>query len=297
MRSFAKRRHQHLPGRRREKIKKFGRRFSTAASLWSRRIQRWWLYGAGALAAVAVGVALFSPILVVREIRVQRSEGRVDVARIQEALAPLFGRHLLFVSAREVTSRVSDVVPDLDAVSVTKQYPSLLFVRITLQPIIARLILEEPKPAHAASGAVLPTGSGAAPPLPTVRRYDYLTANGLYVTSTDAMTPSKLPTIKIVDWGVRPLPGSLLVSPNFLARMQQTQQILQDQFSLQIVLRTVYLRAEEFHFATSKFSLWFDAKDPVADQIGRYRTFLQAVGLKAVRQYVDLRLTGRVVYR
>ncbi len=298
MQSFAKRRHRRSSGGYRERWKKTGRRIANMWEVWQTRLRHWLLSIVGGLVLAVMGVALFSPILQVREIRVQRGEGRVDVARIQQALAPLFGKHMLFVSARDVTARVRDVVPDLQSVSLEKQYPSLLFVRITLKPIIARLILEEPLNKAAQSGAILSTASGDAlhAALP-VRQYDYLTENGMYVVTSSAMADSKLPAIKIRDWGVRPLPATLLLAPDMLMRMQQTEQTLASQFGLHITARSVYVRAQEFHLATNAFSLWFDLHSTLQEQIGRYKVFLQAVGLKDIHQYVDLRLAGRVVYR
>lgn len=299
MRSFAQRRHQRHSGRHRERLKKMGRRFTNTAGAWWALFKRWYLYLAGVLVLCAIGVALFSPLLQVREIRVQRGEGRVDVARIQKALAPLFGRHLLLVSARDVAARAREVVPDLDGVSIQKEYPSRLFVRISLKPLIARLQLEEPKAAAVASGAQLRSGSGAMPAsdAPQVKLYDYLTENGMYVSITSPMPRSKLPVMKIVDWGVRPLPDNLLLEPEFLARMQAAEKIMSEQFAQQITMRTVYLRAKEFHLSTAKFSMWFDMRGTLEEQVGRYRVFLKTVGLQNVRQYVDLRLEGRVVYR
>jgi hypothetical protein len=59
----------------------------------------------------------------------------------------------------------------------------------------------------------------------------------------------------------------------------------------------VYLRSREFHLQTAKYSLWFDMRSPLAQQIDRYRLFLQSAGAGAAKVYVDLRLQDRIVYR
>lgn len=243
------------------------------------------------LAAILVlgAVAMFSPLIEVREIRVVRSDRRVDVEQVQRSLAPLFGEHLLFLTQKQVLPLLEEPVPDLRRAVIDKQYPSTLILRLELEPIIA--LLEIVDPSGNVSPAVTGTGSDALG--------DYLTADGTYVVYPPSLVQSGTGTavVRIVDWGVRPEPWIHLLDVQVLERMAQAEQTLRDQFGDTISQRAVYLRSREFHVQTERHSLWFDMRSPVAEQIDRYRLFLESAGADAADVYVDLRLQDRIVYR
>ncbi len=294
MRSFAKRRHKRNGLGFAAKMRTRMRRLARLGPVWSARIRRWWFPVVAGVLCIATGIALFSPLFQVRRITIQRSQGRVDVARIQQQTASLLGRRMLFLSSRDVEALVKDVVPDLRDVSISKQYPSRLFLRITVQPLIARLQLSAPAGQQASSSSA---SAQPAQALPTVVSQDYLTEKGLYVVASVTGSSSILPVMKVVDWEVRPAPGTSLLSEEFLTKMQDAERILQQEFGQKVTVRTVYLRAKEFHLSIAQGSLWFDGQAPLDQQIARYRIFLQSAGWKQASRYVDLRLQGRVVYR
>ena len=292
-RLFVARRHTRHRSYRLERHRRFLRRVQAALRAQMTSARRWIPLIAAGFCAVLVAVALFSPLFRVRAIRIVRGEGRVDVAQVLQSLAPLYGRHLLFVSRHDVEERVQSAVPGVAEVSVAKQYPSQLQVRIVLRPVIARLRIEQPGPV-AASGSLALTGSGAAA---SIAEFHYLTDEGLLVTSINSLQDQALPVIRIVDWGVYPVHGARILSPQMLERLQHAEQALTREFGLQIKSRTVYLRAREFHLQTAGPALWFDERTPLVAQMQRFRTFLKSVKLQDVKNYIDLRLTGRVVYK
>jgi hypothetical protein len=185
-------------------------------------------------------------------------------------------------------------MPDLDSVESQKRYPSELVVRLTLDPIIARLTIDDPRATPSGSGAMAAVGTGQLIPVS-----DYLTSEGTYVAyqSTQIGSGNVLPLIRVVDWGVRPVPGTLLFEPEMLTAIQQAETQLTQQFGQGIRERVVYLRAQEFHLQTAAYSLWFDRRSSVEDHLKRYRIFLGAAGKEGASTYVDLRLSNRVVYR
>lgn len=278
------------------------RRGHGIASRWLAAVRRWSLLILTFAFLLLTGFIIFSPIIQVREIRVQRTEGRVDVASIQQALAPYFGRHLLFLPPAEIRDTIRATVPDLADVVIEKQYPSRLFLRVTVEPLIARLQIAGPV-AATGSGTTQRSGSGSvttdapsdAPP--EAPRLDYLTERGIYIATAAAQSGSVLPIIRIVDWPVRPVPNTQLLSPDFLSQLQGAERALVQEFGQTIRSRTVLLRAQEFHLQTARLDHWFDLASPLADQLQRYRTFLRTVPAGEAKQYVDLRLKGRVVYK
>lgn len=241
------------------------------------------------IALILAGVAIFSPLFEVRTINVIRSDRRVDVEQVQQSLSPLFGEHLLFLTQKNVLPLLETSVPDLRKAVIDKQYPSTLTIRVELEPVVALLEIVDPN--GNVSPAVTGTGADAFG--------DYLTADGTYVVYPPALVQSGTGTavVRIVDWGVRPEPWKHLLDITVLERIAQAEQLLQAQFGETISQRAVYLRSREFHLQTTKHSLWFDMRSPLAEQVERYRLFLESVGADAADVYVDLRLQDRIVYR
>jgi len=252
---------------------------------WRRAIVQWSLVTFVSLVLLAAGILIFSPIGHIEEIRVTRTDPRLDIEEVQHVLSPIFGRSLVTVSVREIRQMLEEKVVDLQSVTVSKHYPSQLQVRVELSPLVARarvLSPEEEASPRNASGGIL----------------GYVTDRGTFAIAPGGFQGSEdLPLLYLVDWGVKPQPGSPILSRDFLARLNQAVETLQSQFGVQVKRRTVYIRAQEFHLGIGTISLWFDTRSPLEDQLLRLRTFLRSVGLQQVKSYVDLRLSDRVIYR
>lgn len=300
MRSLVQRRHQRAKQYRTQRWKRAFQKFQRRALALRILLLRYAAISVTSMVLLVAGLLLFSPILVVREIQIRRADPRIDAEQIRQALKPFFGDHLLFITPEQVRHAVEQAVPDIAAVQVDKSYPSTLVLGVTPDPIVARLLIENPD-VPAGTGAI--SGSGAIDAPVTA---DYLTDQGLYM----AYQPNqvRLPTeqagsgigvldLHIVDWGVRPEPGKPLVESGLLLTMQKAERQLQTEFGIQAESRTIYLRAREFHIRVPGYSLWFDLRSPIDEQFGRYRTFLQFIGLKNVKDYIDLRIRNMVVYK
>lgn len=245
------------------------------------------------LVVLCVGLALFSPILNVREMQVMRTDSRIDPELVQRALAPVFGKHLFFLTQQEVTHVLESSLPDLASAEIQKSYPSTLRVRIALDPVVARLEIDEPDSDTAGTGTVL-SGSGTIP-----GTQDYLTSEGVYAVyfPSQVQAGTGLILLRITDWGVRPEPWKPLIEPEFLATMRKAEDALRLDFDARIRSRSAYIRAREFHIQTATHTLWFDLRSTVDEQLERYRLFLSSAGVGAAKQYVDLRLKDKIVYK
>lgn len=232
---------------------------------------------------IIFGFILFSPIIQVREIKVTRLSPRLDIEEVQTVLSSLFNRHLFFLSSFEVAALLEENIADISAVNIGKEYSSTLHVSIELSPLVARLRIIEPDAQEGYSG------TGAT--------IDYLTDQGIYVSTISAKDTETLPEIRVVDWGVRPSPGTLLIMPTFIERINAAEIAFLRQFGFEVQRRTVYLRAQEFHLLLGNTELWFDLKSPLENQLERYRTFLREVEIEEVKEYIDLRVSDRVIYR
>jgi hypothetical protein len=252
-----------------------------------RNARRSLIIGIGVLIVFAIGIflaiALFSPAMRIAEVRIVRTESRLDIEQVQHLLSSLFGKHLMLLSGYDVRQLLEEGMPDLRHTDVSKDYPSTLVVHIALDPLIARLRILDPDESAAS------TATGAA--------VDYLTDRGVYISSSRESPEESLPLFMLTDWGARPSPGIPLITPDFLSRMAISEKYVQDQFGQEVVTRTVFLRAQEYHLQTPQWTLWFDIRSSIEDQFQRYRIFLREVPHEEVREYIDLRLKDRVVYR
>lgn len=294
-RKLARSRHDRRRQYSRERWQRSLQRLKRHISSWRKLVWRFLLILGIGLVGLAVWLVFFSSMLSVSEIRVKRTDRRLDEESIHGALRPLIGRHLLYLSGGEVKPLLAGrldridraAVPDLRDVSVSKEYPSTVVISVELDPVIARLQIENPGASSAPAAA---TGSSLA---------DYLTDEGMYVPylPSQVASGSALPLIRIVDWSARPSPWTVVLEPAFLEEMRKAEQGLNEQFGQAVKERAAYIRAQEFHLRIAPYSLWFDFKSPLEDQLQRYRLFLQAGKAGEAKQYVDLRLRDRIVYR
>ena len=226
---------------------------------------------------------LFSPWTKVQEIRVLRQDPRTDIARVQQALSPLFGQRMLLLGRADVLPLLEKSLPDLKDVQVDVSYPSRLVIRVTLDALVARIQIDEGEIA-AQSGSSL---------------HGFLTEEGNYMQypHSHVRHAEEFPLIHVTDWGVLPTPGDHLLPQTFLADLQKAEETIRRDFGQEVTERLVFLRAREFHLRTAEWWLWFDSRDPLEEHLHRYRLFLQSVQREHVREYVDLRPTDRVVYR
>lgn len=267
-----------------ERWKRRARKWQAMAAAWRKAAFKWLFLLVAALVLALAGFVLFSPVMGVRKVDLQRTDPRMDIEDVQLVLAPFFGRHLLFLPEHEVREALRFGVPDFVRADIGKLYPSTLVVRVELEPLRAQLKIAEPT---STEGPETQSGSIAA---------DFLTEHGVYVFAPQANMPD-LPVITLVDWGVRPVPGAVVLPLSFMDRLNATEAAIREQFGYTIEERTVFLRAQEFHLDIGPYELWFDVRSPLEEHLARYRTFLREVAPTEVKTYVDLRSADRVVYR
>jgi hypothetical protein len=231
-----------------------------------------------------IGILMFSPIFDVKQIQVRRQDARLDIEEVQEVLKPLFRTRLPFITKNQVFELLADQYPDIRRIEIAKQYPSTLIISAYLDTVAAELKLDEP---FVGSGAVSGSGSHA-----------YVTSDGYAIFTPIALTDGDtLPKLRITDWGVKPTNRTFLIGPEFLHTIFQARDMLSENFGFTVTDITVFIRAQEFHVRANKVSLWFDLTSPLALQFQRFRDFLKTVPLDQVKEYVDLRISDRVIYK
>lgn len=284
VRSMAKKHYGTTVARRRMRTLAHGtRKWTKVAAAIGSEFKVWAAIAAGMCVLAGIGIVLFSPLFDVKQIQVRRQDARLDVEEVQQVLSPLFRTRLPLITRAQVLDLLQEQYPDIRRVEIAKQYPSTLIISAYLDTVVAELALDEPV---FGSGA---TASGS---------YAYLTAEGYTVFSPMRLDASeKLPLLRVVDWGVKPDNRTFLLSPEFLQTIFQAQDMLSQNFGFTLSETTVYIRAQEFHIRANKVSLWFDIASPLALQFQRFRDFLKTVPLEQVKEYIDLRISDRVIYK
>ncbi len=284
-RSLVERRQTHRKQLKRERTKRWLRRVQRSYNLWQQFFLRWVLVGILGFLILLLGIVLFSPLAHVRSMTIIRSDPRLDIEQAQTALAPLFGQHILLVSEMEARTLLRESIADLADVELQKNYPSELAVTITLDPLLAKVkVIDPEQPTDVATQ----TGSFQ----------EYLSEKGVYVITSSPQSVDTLPYYQLVDWSVRPQAGDALVTVELLERLSETEAALLDQFGQKVILRSIYIRGQEFHLQIEGgVSLWFDMRSSLEKHLQRYRGFLKSVGLNQATMYVDLRIADRVVYK
>lgn len=257
------------------------RRFQRFAGDVRTSFIRWSLVAAVGMLLLIFGLLVFSPIVRVREITVFRSDPRLDIESVQNNLAPLFGTHLFFLPTHDVVQMLKAQISDLDMAEVRKNYPSQLTVKITLKPLAARLNIINPDAPDSATGSVI----------------HFVTDNGIFIVTNTPGETEILPLIRIVDWAAFPAPGTQLLPVDLMDHMRKAENALEVQFGHTVTERTVFLRAREYHLRVEPYEIWFDMAGSLDDQLVRYRAFLQSVPPGDVKQYIDLRLSDRIIYK
>lgn len=249
----------------------------------------WLAIGAGLVIITVASALLFAPFFDVREMKVRRQDPRIDPEDIQETLSPLFKQRLILVTRSQVATMLQAEYPEIERVEISKDYPSTLSVSVYIEPAIAELKIADDDEAVSGSGSTA-TGSGTGV-------FAYVTRKGFFVTSPIRLSGGPYPLLTITDWGIRPQNRTAFLSPSFLQTIFNARDTLVRDFGLESQSITVFQRAQEFHIKTNKATLWFDLRSPLNVQFQRFREFLKTLSLDQVKEYIDLRIADKIIYK
>lgn len=265
-------------------MKQCSRFFSTMAS----EFRAWVVIGLGTILTSVLLALLFSPFFDVRQIHIQRQDPRIDPADVQQVLAPLFGERLLLVTKGQVVSMLQTQYPDIDSIEMVKNYPSTLSVLIKLEPVVARVVIDDSDTSELTqSGGLIGSGS-----------YAYITRSGFFVQSPIKLSGSTpIPILRFTDWGLRPQNGTRVILPEFIENVFSARDILRTEFGLVTLDIVIYVRAQEFHIRTNKTTIWFDLQHPLSVQFQRFRQFLKTLSLESAKEYIDVRIADKIIFR
>ncbi len=228
-------------------------------------------------------VLLLSPVFHVQQVQIRRQDARIDPEEIQTMLRPLFVKKLPLVTTNDVRELLASKISDIRDISIAKHYPSTLVVTLRTYPVVAHVIL--------------PTSSGTGTLSERNNTYSYITSQGYIVTSALPLTKDPLPVLRIMDWSVAPAAGSQLLTPETIKIILNARNILRENYNLTAKEILVLLRAKEYHMNLDGKMLWLDLQSPLHLQLRRFQEFLKKTPLQKVTEYVDVRISDRVIYK
>ncbi len=268
---------------------RFTKRLRRIGSLAVSEFRVWLIIGTSVIVLTVAAILLFAPMFDVRYIHVRRQDPRIDIEDTQQALSPLFKQRLLLVTKGQVTTLLEPEYPDIERVEIEKQYPSTLSVSIFLEPVAAAVIIDDLSDSPMTQSGAAVSGSGT---------FTYVTRSGLFVSSPIKLASGvPIDTLRITDWGIRPQNRMPMIDPEFLKTIFSARDSLRTDFGLVSKDILVFLRAKEFHIKTNRVSLWFDLTSPLSVQFQRFREFLKTLSLDQVKEYIDLRIADKIVYK
>ncbi len=288
--------HERRRRKRKERLVRLMRRFSQFGRFVASEFRLWLIVGLVVALVTVTLVLLLAPLFDVRQIHVRRQDARIDPEEVQNILSSMFRRRLVLVTRGEIRSMLKDVYPDITDVDITKEYPSTLTVSIMLEPVVAAIRIEEGSDSLQSlqSGEV---GSGKILTQTGSQKYTYITEKGYLVSTPIRLTTQALETLTITDWAIRPQDRSLILDPKHMKQIFLARDVLRRDFGLSSEKIVVYLQSQEFHIKTPKVTLWFDMRGELALQFERFRAFLKALSFAATKEYIDLRIAEKVVYK
>lgn len=255
-----------------------------------KRMRLWGIFLLIGASLVVLLILFLSPLLRVSSMRVSRQDARLDIEEIQKLLLPFFGKHLFSLSPQTVERVILTAYPDVTSVHVAKRMPGALHVTLYTDPIVALVSLGTPEGTERSFTPL--SGSGT---------YHYLTSQGVFLEYDTPLhvqqEGGEYTQLKVVDWAVKPVHRQKLLPSEMVRDMQHVQRLLLQSFGQRVNSITTYIRAREYHVTTERLTLWFDAGNPIVQQLDRYREFLHALPGESAEKYIDLRLHDRVVYR
>lgn len=274
--------------RRKEMFARWGRKMARFSDMVISEFRLWIAIGTGIIILTVAGTLLFAPFFDVREMKVRRQDPRIDPEEIQQTLSPLFKQRLVLVTRNQVAGMLHAEYPEIERVEISKDYPSTLSVSVYLESVAAEVVIADDMDVGSGSGST--TGSGTDV-------YTYVTRKGTFVTSPIRLAGGPYPKLTVTDWGIRPQNRTPLLAPEFLQTIFLARDALRRDFGLQSENISIYLRAQEFHIKTNKTTLWFDLRSPLNVQFQRFREFLKTLSLDQAKEYIDLRIADKIIYK
>ena len=222
----------------------------------------------------------FSNYFSITDIKLKNNEiENQNVAdQIKNSISKTIGRNLLFTNTKELETKVLSTFPELEKVTISKNYPHELLIEFAQYPLVANIINQSS----------------------TLKKTYIVNAVG-YAVKED-YEDKTLPYIRIKS--DEPLnTKNIIIENSKLAYILNAKKYFEDKFGMNILEITYKPVAREIHLYTEKkFYIWLDIQRPFDQQLKKLKKALVKLNIyKDAFEYIDLRIAGnngdKIIYK
>ncbi len=241
-------------------------------------------------AGIAVGILFFSKFFHISDVLVVRDSVYIDPQKVEEAMKPILGENILFLSTDSYEKDLKVLFPALERVDISKILPRSVQLRLVSYPFIATIKNEGSEQVYLLSqnGAVIPNEAHSAES--EEKKADLY---NIEIPSYKTLPEESRTTIaEFIDLR----PNTIFFSQEDVQLLEKTAGLYQRNF--QPVLQKIYwLPLEhEMHLELAggtKIYLWLDKG--VETQLYKLKTAEPTLDLASgAISYVDLRIKDRI---
>ena len=224
--------------------------------------------------ALFVGIATLSPVFRVKTFVVERTSPFVDVLLVEEVLDTFRGENLLFINDSDVRATLTDMMPELQEIEITEDWPRTLLIRVgTAKPIYNIFNVES-------------------------ANFSVIAEDGIVISS---QAIEGLPTIKIRQ---RTEPVQLreaLFTPEQLKKINEAEEILEVDLQLPLQAVEVLFAANELHLISQNdMAIWLDLSPAgsIKEQLYKLKSADEKIQLhRDSFDHIDLRIPQQIFWQ
>jgi hypothetical protein len=230
--------------------------------------------------AFCIYLFFFSSFFNIREIVVSNKnfENQAISDQIKEDLKANVGRNIFMANTIELETKVLNVFPQLEKISISKKFPRSLSIEFSEFPLVANVVNES-----------------------NVVKKSYI-INSIGFAIKENLEDPKLPYIKIkTDEPINP--KEAVIEKNKLNYLLDAKNYFEDKFGMKIIGTQYKPIPREARFYTDKgFYIWIDIQKPFEDQFKKLKKAIVKLDIyKENLEYIDLRIAGssgdKIIYK
>jgi len=259
------------------------KRFARKSSPSLQRIKKYFKLLTITTLIVIFGYGLFfSKYFTITDIYVNEGDilntNTIVAEEIKEPINHVLGQNLLFTKTEDLELELLSKYPEIETLTVTKNYPNSLEINFAEYPLVANVVNESPN----------------------VKKSFVINSKG-YAIKENVENPS-LPYITIKS--EEPInPSTPAIETSKLKYILDTKAYFEDKFGMKIIGMEYKKIARELHLITEKnFTIWLDIQISAEDQLKKLKKGLVKLDIyNEPLQYIDLRIAGgngdKIIYK
>lgn len=223
----------------------------------------------------------FSNYFLLKEITISSAD-KSDFETLQEQLnkkvSNQLGKNLFFLDLTEIEAQIRESYPEIEEVTLEKNYPSTVEITLTTYPLVANVINESSNLKKS------------------------LIINQIGYAVKEDQKSTALPYIRIKS--DEPInPKNTIIEAKKLKYILDTIIYFQDKFGMKIQEVEYKKTAREIHLLTEKnFYIWLDIQVPFENQLKKLKKALVKLDIYNENlEYIDLRIAGnngdKIIYK